>query len=190
MAEFNALRAEIIQLNTAQAAFVGISVTALGVILGLGLSKDGDERLLLTIPPLGIVVTLVYAGYAYRASSIGGYIRTELWPYLCSRVGHLPSWEATVNAQRRSRRGIFKAITDAPAPVLFLVSSLVILVFESDGKMDGRDVSELETLGWVSCGVVALLLLAAAVTTRMRAARAESSTFCATKDASTGRAER
>lgn len=155
VAEFNALRAEIIQLNTAQAAFVGISITALGVVIGLGVRKD--DRLLLIIPPLAILVTLVYAGYAFRASEIGRYIGTKLWPYLQQRVGDVPSWEAYINAQRLGRRGVVRALTDASAPVLYAGASLVVLIEVKDGAT-----SELKTLGWVCFAAVALLLAGAA----------------------------
>lgn len=52
VAEFNALRAEIVARMTKQAALLGVSLTALGVIAGLAYQDAGDERLLLGIPPL------------------------------------------------------------------------------------------------------------------------------------------
>jgi len=137
LAEFNALRAELIQLGTAQAAFVGISLTALGVILGSGLNKDGDENLLLIVPPMGIVVILVYFGFGYRAWSIGDYIRTKLWPYLAEQVGPIHSWEDYVNAERRKFPSALARATERPEAREDLLKRLAVL----DTPLDSVHVS-------------------------------------------------
>lgn len=66
LAEFNALRAEIVGHTTAQYAFVGVALTALGVILGLVIREGGDGRLPLAVPPLTALVSLLHAAISYR----------------------------------------------------------------------------------------------------------------------------
>jgi hypothetical protein len=56
IAEFNALRSEILSTATAQAALVGIGITALGIIVGFVVQKGGDRRLLLAVPAVAAVV--------------------------------------------------------------------------------------------------------------------------------------
>jgi hypothetical protein len=51
IAEYNALRAEIVSYITAQAALVGLALTAVGVIVGFAVKEGADERILLAIPP-------------------------------------------------------------------------------------------------------------------------------------------
>jgi hypothetical protein len=52
LAEFETLRAEIVNHLSAQAAVVGLGLTGLGVIIGFSVKEGGSERLLLAIPPL------------------------------------------------------------------------------------------------------------------------------------------
>jgi hypothetical protein len=76
LAEFNALRAEIISRTTAQNALVGIGLTAVGVIYGLALKKAGDDKsLLLAVPPLAALASLLHASETYQVGRIGDYIR-------------------------------------------------------------------------------------------------------------------
>ena len=55
LAEFNALRAEIVASANAGNALIGVGLTALAVIVGFVVKDEGDERLLLAVPPLAAV---------------------------------------------------------------------------------------------------------------------------------------
>jgi hypothetical protein len=152
IAEFNALRAEIVSHVTAQAALVGLALTAAGVIVGFTVKEGADQRLLLAIPPLTLLVVLLHTAETFRAALIGRYIAEELWEDLEGRVGKLSSWEAKV-AERREQPPrqrlpeIF--LLDFPAMSLFILASGYALVQVGSG----------EALWWIDCGAVALAIL-------------------------------
>ena len=125
LAEYNALRAEIITRTTAQGALVALGVTAVGVILGLALKETPQTRLALAVPPVAAVITLLYCAEMYRAITVGHYIRQRLWPYLQAQVGPVPSWEIRVVEIRRSRwnLAIATALT-GPATGFFTLASV------------------------------------------------------------------
>jgi hypothetical protein len=143
LAEFNALRAEIVSNITAQAALVGLGLTALGVIAGFVAKEGGDERLLLGIPPLAMLVALLHAAWSYRSASIGNYIANTLWPYLETQVGELPSWERKARERQLTLpRAIVKGVfIDVPAMALFIAASFFALA-----RLDDHDY-----LWWLDC---------------------------------------
>jgi hypothetical protein len=155
LAEFNALRAEVVSHITAQAALVGLGLTALGVVAGLVIEEGGDQRLLLAIPPLATLVVLLHAAGTYRLALIGHYISTTLWPYLDKQVRGepLPSWEKKREERLLKTPSILaKAILlDFPAMILFIAASPVALL-----HVDERE-SPWWWLGWL------LMLIAIAV---------------------------
>jgi hypothetical protein len=154
IAEFNALRAEIVSHVTAQAALVGLALTAAGVIVGFTVKEGADQRLLLAIPPLTLLVVLLHTAETFRAALIGRYIAVELWGDIEGRVGRLSSWEARV-ARRREQPlhqllpEIF--LLDFPAMSLFILASVYALVQVGSG----------EALWWIDCAAVALAILTA-----------------------------
>jgi hypothetical protein len=153
LAEFNALRAEILSYTTAQAALIGVGLTALAVIVGFVVKEGGDDRLLLAIPPLALVINLLQAANTYRMATIGRYIQESLWPYLQREVGDedLPSWEAEVAGRvRKWWMSLVGLVVNAPATLLFFAASVGALVEQGHVDHDLRDV------GWV-CAVMSLV---------------------------------
>jgi hypothetical protein len=133
LAEFNALRAEILGHISAGTTVVGLGVTALGIIVGLVAKEGADRRLLLVIPPLSLFVILLLTAENYRTTMLGNYIRDELWPFLEERVGALPSWEAKVSDYRGSRNFFAKLVViDPTAITLFLLASVASLSWVHD----------------------------------------------------------
>lgn len=134
LAEYNALRAEIISHITAQTAVITVGVTALGLIAGFVVKEGADDHLLLVVPPLSMFVILLHTAENYRIWRLGDYIRDYLWPFLQNQAGGLPpSWEAEVRKYRSSRRIFFKAAAiDSPAIILFLASSVAALAWIRD----------------------------------------------------------
>lgn len=152
IAEFNALRAEIVSHVTAQAALIGLALTAAGVIVGFTVKEGGDERLLLAIPPLTLLVVLLHTAENFRAALIGRYIATELWQSLEGQVGKLPSWEARVIERRKQPlRGLLPEIflLDIPAIALFILASGYALV----------QVRSSEALWWIDLVALGLSIL-------------------------------
>jgi len=128
VAEFNALRAEINSRMTAQAALVGIGLTAVGVILGLAAGEDGNERLLLAIPAVALLVNTLSAAQTHRIHLLGAYIRRDLWTFLRDQVGDLKCWEDDVAGRRGSRlNAVVVLLIDAPALLLFVAASVLVL---------------------------------------------------------------
>lgn len=146
LAEFETLRAEIVSHLNAQAAVVGLGLTGLGVIIGFSVKEGGNERLLLAVPPLTLLVVLLHSASSYRLALIGSYIRKELWPYLKERVGdkRLPSWEGRVGERQRSWRSIpLSLVVDFPAMAIFILGSIVALL-----RVGGCEV--FVVVGWAS----------------------------------------
>jgi hypothetical protein len=132
LAEFNALRAEIINRMTTTATLVGVGLTALGVIVTLVFKEGGDPRLLLTVPPLAFTVNCLWAVENRQIGLIGQYIAILLWPYLGRGDTLLPSWEEECAKRRRARKDIWRSIvTDYAMTLVFAgaaMGSLVILL--------------------------------------------------------------
>lgn len=157
LAEFNALRAEINNRMTTQAALVGVGLTALGVIVGLVVEKQADQRLLLAVPPLALTVNILWAVENRQIGCIGVYIRTTLWPYLCEAVGErrdpttgkgLPSWEQYLADRRLERRNYVRSIlTDFMTTTILAAAafaSLGVLVNNLNAEADAEKVN-----GWL-----------------------------------------
>jgi len=150
LAEFNALRTEMVGYLSAQAAVVGLGLTALGVITSLAVGKDGDDGLLMAIPPLVALIVLVHTASTYRVAKIGDYIRESLWPDLEDRVGAIPSWERYLAGQRSRYRAVVKAIAvDFPAMGLFIAASIIVLATTQ---------SKFDALWWLGAIVTAIAI--------------------------------
>ena len=147
LAEFQALRVEIISNLNSQAALVGLALTAVGVIVGLTVKEGAGERLLLAIPPLTLFMVLLHIGSSYRLSLIGRYIENDLWPYIAEQVGDtagLPSWEAKTAARQFSWEALPVAVfLNSPAMAILIVVSIVALI-----QVDGPEF--FSWAGWFS----------------------------------------
>jgi hypothetical protein len=152
IAEYNALRAEIVSHVTAQAALVGLALTAAGVILGFAVKEGGDQRLLLAIPPLTLLVVMLHTAENFRAALIGRYIATTLWPSLERQVGKLHSWEAGVLDRRKQPLHLL-------LPEIFLldVPAMAILILASGYAL--TQVGGKEALWWIDWAVIGLSVL-------------------------------
>lgn len=151
LAEFNALRAESVAQQTAQAALVGVGLTALGVVFGFAVKEGGDTRLLLAVPPLAAIISLIHASVTFRIIRIGDYIRDELWPAIQGHVGPVPSWQAYLVARRQGRNTVVQGLlNDGPGMALLAVASVVALA-----AVDNVDL--LLRLGGVLCTAVTFI---------------------------------
>lgn len=151
LAEFNALRAESVAQQTAQAALVGVGLTALGVVFGLAIKQGGDSHVLLAVPPLAAIISLIHASVTFRIIRIGDYIRDELWPAIQSQVGSIPSWQAYLVARRQGRNTIVQGLlNDGPGMVLMAVASVVAVAAVDN-------VALLLRLGGVLCTAVTFI---------------------------------
>jgi len=142
LAEFNALRSEIVGRLSSQAALVGIGLTALGVVVGLAVKEDGDQRLLLALPPLAALVNLLWSIENRRVTLAGSYIRKKLWPELQRLSGVPYSWEKDVQARRSGHGVLFSLLAEGMLVVVFAGTALIGLVVADDtvsGKLDAAE---------------------------------------------------
>ncbi len=129
LAQFTALRGEISGRVNIQAALVGVALTALGVIFGLALSKEGNPLLLTAVPTVGLAITILYYAEAYRIGLIIKFIDQDLWPSIARQVGDdVPSWEGAA-LKRQWKRGtvaVAALLDGAVAALLAAASALAI----------------------------------------------------------------
>ncbi len=155
LAEYNALRAEIVTHVTIQGAVVGLGLTAIGVIAGLAAKEGGGYAILLVIPPLSLFISLIYSAETYRSAALEIYLYGELWPALEDRVGALPpSWELSAGSDRRFSWGAAAEVLliDLPATAIFAAASVAALLVTND--KDG-----FFWIGWGSTGLILLSLV-------------------------------
>ncbi len=124
LAEYNALRSEIVAHLTVQAAVVGLGLTALGVIVGLAANSAGDHKALLLVSPLSLFVVLIYAAETYRSAMIEIFIYRHIWPRLEESLGELPSWERQAASERKPKLGVIgtSLLIDVPAMAIFVLA--------------------------------------------------------------------
>src|ERR1700693_652575 len=94
LAEFNALRQEIMQRVGAQDRLVQLNLTALATIAGLIIAQKATTALLLVVPFLSAALGFAWLHHLRQVALIGRYIHKELWPFIAqSEHAKIPSWE-------------------------------------------------------------------------------------------------
>lgn len=133
LAEFNALRAEIVSTRTAQGAVIGAGLTAVGLAFTFALQQSGERELLLAVPPLALIASSLHVAESYRIHKLGDYIRCTLWPWLQVRTGYPHSWEAEHAHGSPAARNVVPAIMfDGAVPALFAAAALAALLLAED----------------------------------------------------------
>jgi hypothetical protein len=134
LAEFAALRAEIVGHHSAQTTLVSVCLTAIGVVIGLVLSDKGAPlELLLVVPLISSGLGLFYASHSRICLIIGRYIRVTLWPRL--RTGESLSWEEHLLSLRREnnpRSLRHSSLQFLGATVVFVMPSIGALAFSAE----------------------------------------------------------
>jgi hypothetical protein len=77
IAEFNALRAEILFRATTQATLLAVNITAIGVVAGYVFAKQADAITLLIIPILSPTLGMLWIDHDINIRSIGRFIGGE-----------------------------------------------------------------------------------------------------------------
>jgi hypothetical protein len=96
LAEFNALRAEIIARQNSQQGLLSIQLTAAGALFSLALAGAGRAAVLLILPLVTYMLAGRHVSHSYACMSIGAYIRTELSDRISGGLG----WEAWLQTRR------------------------------------------------------------------------------------------
>ena len=139
IAEYVALREEILARLNSQTTLVGICLTAVGVAFGLALSDKGVPRqVLLVVPPIVSGLGFFYAYNSRAMLLLGRYLRTELWPRLNSDPagdGRAASWEHFLLGYRQGLRFSnwwtrlrWMSLEVVGAATVFLLPSMVALI--------------------------------------------------------------
>jgi len=92
LAEFSALRAEILQRTQQQQALVALDLTVVGTIAGFVISGRADPELLLVAAVISAMMGLLWLDHHISIMRMGRYI-DELWRWT-------PSWEAFLREER------------------------------------------------------------------------------------------
>ena len=168
LAEYAALRAEILSRLSAQAALIGVTLTAIGVIVGIVLTREDSLDLLLVVAITAPALGLFFIDHMRQLALLGLYIRSELWPVLQHQVPNagLPSWEsswAAYNTRRRHHRtatyATFVVLVAVPAGAVFFVSAVVALALTADVAFS--DIAK--SIAWLFGLCLTLLFAAAAI---------------------------
>ena len=163
LAEFAALRAEILQALSMQWNVVALELTATGVVFSLALSRR-NYFLLLVLPIVSYALGNSYLSSFYSMQRLGSYIREELSPKL---PGGLlwEEWHMKLPGRQYinllQKTGLTSAY--APLPAMFPTISVVALAWVSPYIIFDNHVSLLNRLFlgfiWILCLVATCLSL-------------------------------
>lgn len=152
LAEFNALRSEVVAIRQIQTAVYTAALTILAAVGGVALEKRGSRAEILLVLPfvlsgLGIILVESEVGIA----NIGEFIRDELPKRL--PVGEAESWEQFVKRRRGEDSELYRGLSLA-SPVLILVVPSVASFAINGSQTTGR----LWPLFWGGAVAVAVFL--------------------------------
>jgi hypothetical protein len=162
LAEFTALRSEILAVEQFENTAFAAALTILSAIGGFALTKNGGRlEILLVLPIVLSGLSLLQTQCTVLTEQMGKYIRDHLWERVPSdSSAKYPSWEHFLGRER----GVFAYAWGVVARTLiFVVPSIVALVI-NDGHWHGK----LAALWWGDVAVLFLTgLLNLAVLTRL-----------------------
>ena len=169
LAEYAALRAEIVSRLNAQATTFGVTLTAVGVVGGIVLTGKASRDLLLVIPILAPSLGLFFVDHMRHMALLGLYIRGDLWEALRQELSgrSLPSWEhrwAAYNDMSQHRTPssylLFALVVVVPPGAVFFLSAVICLVITASRAFDTTAHAVIWVLG---CVLTILVPLAAAL---------------------------
>jgi hypothetical protein len=113
LAEFQALRGEIVQRIQLQELILGLAITAIGALFTIALTgKTSRSSLLLATPFVTSALGVAHAEQVHRLGLLGDYVRDHLWPRVAVfTIADLPSWERYFAASRRDHRVLHRALS-------------------------------------------------------------------------------
>ncbi len=142
LAEYDALRAEILNARSTQGTLVGAGVAAVGLVFAFS-AQVSQRDYLLAVPPLAFVVSMLHLAESRRIHRLGDYIRLTVWPYL-TRGGctYKASWE-----EQHARPAPNKLLAiigfEAVVPLLFVGISLVAMWYSGEPWSSARALLDL-----------------------------------------------
>lgn len=131
LAEFSALRAEIVARQQAQTAAVGAALTVAGAIGAVAFAGDRDRlEILLVLPFILCGLGLIHQEHSHRTNVLGTYVRERLWPELAESAGYRLSWEQFLHDYQRheERRATWALLGRAPYVLIFFAPGAASLL--------------------------------------------------------------
>lgn len=168
LAEFTALRAEVVARLGAQNTLVGLCFTAVGLIFGLALSQEGTSiTIVLVGPPIvsGLAFFYLYNARVHVLMSI--YLREDLWPILDQGDANdqpSPSWEGFMRRYRTGeafnsnwKRLRWMSLEPMAASTVFVLPSLFALAACDPAR--ALDTSALLLVAWITESLLVILVV-------------------------------
>jgi hypothetical protein len=100
LAEFAALRAEILARNGHQHTMMGLNLTISGAVFSFALTQPSRLLALLVVPFTAFMIGGRYIAQDYGVTTIGGYLREHLSRRVVGGLG----WEAFIHQNRAANR--------------------------------------------------------------------------------------
>lgn len=182
LAEYSALRAEILSCQQAQTGVFVAGITATAAVGAFSTSSgtaptDGSKGLvgvgiLLLLPFVLSGLGLLYLDYVRRPAAIGKYIRTELWKMLerPPACGQLPCWERYLDKDRKQLSRRQYVLSVLPFLLVFFVPTVVVTVL-GYFKLIDIDIDGFRgfwALWWLDVVLAVMLAISVLVTVRGR----------------------
>jgi hypothetical protein len=152
LAEFNALRGEVLAIRQIQTAVYTAALTILAAIGGFALEKRGSRVEILLVLPFvlsGLGVILVESNVGIE--NIGAFIRTELPKRL--PVGEAESWEQFIERKRGKDSKLYRGLSMTSPALILVVPSIA-----SFGINGSQATGRLWPLFWAGAIAVAAFL--------------------------------
>jgi hypothetical protein len=126
LAEFNALRAEMVARVSGQTASIGIGVTAFGAFFSFG-----DTAATTFVPIAAMCMSLLSVSNWYWILFIGMYIRRDLWPRL-QQLGEQttsPGWERFAAGHAHNLKFVsLGTFFEFAAPATFFIFAILSMI--------------------------------------------------------------
>lgn len=176
LAEYGALRAEILSHLSSKNSVLTFGLTAIGVIVTVGgLTNTDDDKnppeFLLAVPFVSLVVVILYFAISYRVNEIGTYIADECWRQVLALTG--PAYSASWETYRAPNSGKNTA-TSTPLTVFFEIGIVGMFVGASLWCVYASGVSGgILYIGYLASIAVGIVAVGIAFATRKRTQAAE-----------------
>lgn len=118
MAEFEALRAEILSIRQVKRNILSVALAAYAAIFSFALGKGGDPSLLLVVPPLGLVLCWFELSETIQIDRIAEYIRDQVWPEIGELTDYRHSWETRHDHLSTCRKALLGILLDGAFPLM------------------------------------------------------------------------
>ena len=130
LAEFSALRDEILTFHQGMAGAIAAAITATAALGAIALNPTGGRLELLLVLPFALAgLGMLHMDLRRRIHKIGKYIQEELWaddgPLDRGTSGVLPSWEAYNKRKMRAPPSLIASAI--PVAVIFFIPSIASL---------------------------------------------------------------